>query len=60
MSISTALPCRIAVYEEAGKVTLATLLPTQVLGLLTSADLTSVARDVEAAIIAMMDEAAQV
>lgn len=56
MSVSTALPCRIAVYEEGGKVTLATLLPTQVLGLLTTADLSSVAQEVEKAIIAMLDD----
>jgi len=57
MSVSTALPCRIAVYQDGDKVTLATLLPTQVLGLLTTADLSSVAQEVEKAIIAMLDDA---
>ena len=32
MSISTALPCRIAVYEEGGKTILASLRPTILLG----------------------------
>src|SRR5690349_1179735 len=33
MSIATALPCRIAVYEEKGKVKVATMLPSETLGL---------------------------
>jgi uncharacterized protein (DUF302 family) len=32
MSISTALPCRISIYEEGGKTTLATLKPTVLTG----------------------------
>lgn len=58
MTVSTALPCRIVVYEEAGKVKIATLLPTQVLGMLTTADLGAVAQEVERDIVAMVDEAA--
>ena len=57
MTISTALHCRIVVYEEAGKVKLATLLPTQVLGMLTTAELGSVAQEVERDIVAMVDGA---
>ena len=57
MSISTALPCRITVYEDRGKVMVATLLPTQVLGMLTAADLGTVAQEVERDIVAMVDEA---
>ncbi len=57
MSISTALPCRITVYEDAGKVKVATLLPTQVLGMLTAMDIGIVAQEVERAIVAMVDEA---
>src|ERR1035437_607625 len=56
MSISTVLPCRITVYEDRGKVKVATLLPTQVLGMLTATDLGTVAQEVERDIIAMVDE----
>jgi len=33
MSISTALPCRISIYEEGGKTNLATLKPTTLLAM---------------------------
>ncbi len=58
MSIATALPCRIAVYEEGGYVKLATMLPTETLGLFGVPELRPVAQDVEQAIKAMMAEAA--
>ncbi len=57
MSVSTALPCRITVYEDAGKVKVATLLPTQVLGMLMGMDPWIVAQEVERAIVAMVNEA---
>jgi uncharacterized protein (DUF302 family) len=47
MGISTALPCRISVYEEAGKVKVATLKPTAMLALFDQPELASVAREVE-------------
>ena len=56
MSISTALPCRITVYEDRGAVKVATLLPTGILGLLTALDLGTVAQEVERDIVAMVDE----
>ena len=56
MSISTALPCRITVYEDAGKVKVATLLPTQVMTMLTVKDMGTVAEEVERAIVAIVDE----
>jgi uncharacterized protein (DUF302 family) len=59
MSIATALPCRIAVYEEAGHVTLATLLPTETLGMFQIPGLTAEAQQVETAILAMIDAAAR-
>ena len=59
MSISTALPCRISIYQEGDKVTLATLRPTQTLGLFNVPELTTVAQDVEKDILAMVDEAAK-
>jgi uncharacterized protein (DUF302 family) len=58
MSISTALPCRIALYQSDGDVTLSTLLPTQVLGLFEASDLAPVAQAVEDDMKAIMDEAA--
>ena len=47
LEISTALPCRISVYEEDGKTKVATLLPTQVLGMFGPEGLDSVAQSVE-------------
>lgn len=58
MAIATALPCRIALYEESGEVKLATLLPTQTLGLFNVPDLAAEAQDVEREILAMIAEAA--
>ncbi len=59
MSIATALPCRIAVYEEKDRVNVATMLPTQTLGLFSVPELAPVAQEVEKEIRAMIDEAAQ-
>ena len=59
MSIATALPCRIAVYEEEGRVKLGTMLPTQTLSLFAVPELAPVAQEVEEAVKAMMDEAAK-
>ena len=59
MSIATALPCRIAVYEEKGKVKIATLLPTEMLGLFSAPELKPVAEEVEREIKAMVDEASE-
>ena len=58
MSIATVLPCRIAVYEEKGRVNIGTLLPTETLALFSAPDLFPVAQEVEKAIKAMIDEAA--
>jgi uncharacterized protein (DUF302 family) len=58
MSLSTALPCRISIYEEHGKTVLATLKPTILLGMFKVPQLTDVAREVEAAMVKMMNEAA--
>ncbi|HUU98709.1 MAG TPA: DUF302 domain-containing protein [Phycisphaerae bacterium] len=56
-SISTALPCRIAVYEHAGKTTVSTLKPTVLLSLFGNPELQPVARDVETAIVRMINAA---
>lgn len=58
MEISTALPCRISVYEENGETKVATLLPTKVLGLYGVGDLDSIAEAVESDLIAIINEAA--
>ena len=39
MSVSTALPCRISIYEEDGKTILATLKPTTLLAMFNSRNL---------------------
>lgn len=54
--ISTALPCRISVYQEGNEVVLATLKPTAMLALFESEGLGSVAREVEDEIFAIMQE----
>jgi uncharacterized protein (DUF302 family) len=56
-SISTALPCRIAVYEHAGKTMVSTLKPTAVLSLFGNPELQPIAQEVESAIIRMIDAA---
>jgi uncharacterized protein (DUF302 family) len=58
MQISTALPCRISVFTEEGKVRLATLKPTALISNFNVPELQSVAREVEATLIQIMREAA--
>lgn len=58
MSISTALPCRISVYEEGGKTFLATLKPTTLLAMFNTPQLEAVAQEVEDTIVKIMNEAA--
>ncbi len=58
MSVSTALPCRISVYEEDGKTRIGTLLPTALLRTFPGSEaLQPVAEEVERAIKSMIDEA---
>jgi uncharacterized protein (DUF302 family) len=58
MGVSTALPCRISVYEEDGRTVLATLKPTQLLALFDVPELAQVAKEVETTIVRIMQEAA--
>jgi uncharacterized protein (DUF302 family) len=58
MSISTALPCRITLYEEGGKTILATMKPTVLLATFDTPQLKGVAQEVEESIINIMKEAA--
>ncbi len=59
MSISTALPCRISIYEEGGKTVLATLKPTTLLAMFHTPKLAGVAQEVEDTIVKIMKEAAR-
>lgn len=58
MSVSTALPCRISIYEEGGKTMLATLKPTALLAMFNAPQLEAVAQEVENTILKIMKEAA--
>lgn len=58
MEVSTALPCRISVFEEDGKVKLATMKPSMMLGIFDAPDLDPVAAEVETSIMAIMQDAA--
>jgi uncharacterized protein (DUF302 family) len=57
MSISTALPCRISVYEEGDKVKVATIRPTMLLSLFDSPELQGIAREVEDTLIRIIKAA---
>jgi len=58
MSVSTALPCRISIYEEGGKTILASLKPTVLLALFNTPQLTGVAQEVEETMVKIMKTAA--
>jgi uncharacterized protein (DUF302 family) len=57
MTISSALPCRISVYEEANKVKIVTLMPTVLLNLFGNPELAPVAKDVEDTMLRIIDSA---
>ena len=59
MSISTVLPCRISVYEEGGKVKVATVKPTAMLSIFDRPELDPVAQDVEETMLRIIDAACQ-
>ncbi|MBI4861715.1 MAG: DUF302 domain-containing protein [Candidatus Riflebacteria bacterium] len=56
--ISTALPCRISVWEEGGQTRMATIRPTALIGMFDEPGLKPVAEDVESIIHEIMKEAA--
>lgn len=58
LEISTALPCRISLYEDGGVTKLATIRPTAMIALYSSPELKGVAEEVEAALNQIMAEAA--
>lgn len=55
MRISTALPCRIAIYQEGGTTKIATIKPTALLDMFHAPKLRSVAKKVENSVFAIMD-----
>jgi len=57
--IGTALPCRVTIYTDGGEVVLETLKPTAMLAMFGQPSLDGTAREIEAAIEAMMSAAAR-
>lgn len=58
MRLNMALPCRISVYTEKGKTKVGMIEPAKMLSMLSNdAALSNVAKEVEASIIKMIDEA---
>ncbi len=60
MKISAVLPCRISVYQDSGKVTVATLKPSAVLSLFGNPEIQPIAQQIEDAIIRIIDSACAV
>lgn len=58
MEVSTALPCRIAVYQEGTRTVLATIKPTALLEMFRAPEVAAIAEDVEASMTRIMDEVA--
>jgi len=58
IAIATALPCRIAVYQEGGQTRLATIRPTALLGLFPNPELLPVAEEVEQVLLKIMEDLA--
>jgi len=59
IEISTALPCRIAVYAEGGRTILATIAPSALLTMFDAPSAAETAREVEATLLRIMEEAAR-
>ncbi len=58
IEMATAMPCRIAVYEEDGSTRLATLRPTILLALFREKSLEPVAAEIETRLVKLMEHAA--
>lgn len=56
IEISTALPCRISVYEEGGRTILATMKPTLLLTMFNAPGAAATAQEVETVMVRIMDE----
>ena len=59
MSVSTALPCRISIYEEGGRTILATIKPTMLLTMFNAPGAATTAQEVEDTMIRIMEETAR-
>jgi uncharacterized protein (DUF302 family) len=57
-AVSTALPCRISVYQSGEGYRLATILPTEMMKMFGGAEMESVAKEVEEVVKRMIDESA--
>jgi len=57
--ISTAMPCRIAIFEQDGKTILSTINPIQMIEMYNEPELKDLAQEVEKLIREMMEEAAK-
>ena len=56
IEISTALPCRISIYEEGGRTVLATIKPTMLLTMFNVPGAAATAQEVEDTMVRIMDE----
>ena len=56
--VSSALPCRVSVYQEGDHVKIVTIKPTEMLRLFGSPELETVAQEVEQTILSIMQEVA--
>ncbi|MFA5504275.1 MAG: DUF302 domain-containing protein [Vulcanimicrobiota bacterium] len=57
MSLSTALPCRISIYDDGGRTVMASLKPTMLLGMFKTLQLDGVAQQVEDSLVKIMEQA---
>ncbi|MCE5237018.1 DUF302 domain-containing protein [bacterium] len=56
ITLATMLPCRLCLYERAGALWVGTLRPSQLIGLMGQPALAPVAAEVEATLIAIIDQ----
>ncbi|MDQ7082790.1 MAG: DUF302 domain-containing protein [Aquificota bacterium] len=57
--ISTAMPCRVSIYEENGKTVLATISPLQMIEMYNEPELKGIAQEIESAVKEIMEESAR-
>ncbi|RLJ71161.1 uncharacterized protein (DUF302 family) [Hydrogenivirga caldilitoris] len=57
--ISTAMPCRVAIFEQGGKTILSTIAPTEMLNMFNEQELEGIAQEVEKLVREIMEESAK-
>ncbi len=57
--ISTAMPCRVAIFEKDGKTVLSTVAPTKMLEMYDEPELSDIAQEIEALVKEIMEESAR-